>query len=241
MDFALLKNNNTFVPYETHHWFALLFFLIFGFVLIHFSKKNATKQQQALIGNIYAFFLSFVIIAWTITKYFLNDFDVKTDLPLHLCNLIALSLPVYSLTRKKIIFEILLFWVFSGTIQALFTPDLKDGFPHYTYFKYWFAHAGVIVFMLYAIFVFNERPKLKSVLKSFIALQVYVVFIFIVNLILKSNYFFINKKPDVPTLLDWFGEWPYYILVGELIVIPFFLIIYLPFYLAKKGLPKRLE
>ena len=234
IDSPFFKDNNAFVPYEQHHWYALIFFILFGFFLISFSRMYASEKQQILIGKIFAVFLSLVVIAWTFIKYILDDFNVKTDLPFHLCNIIALSMPFYAFSRKKLIYEILLFWVFAGTFQALITPDVNNGFPHFTYFKYWFAHAGVVVFMLFATFVYKHRPTLKSVFKSFIALQIYVVFIFIVNQILDSNYFFINKKPDASTLLDLLGDWPYYILVAELIIIPFFLIIYLPFYLEKR-------
>ena len=92
----------------------------------------------------------------------------------------------------------------------------------------------LIVFIFYATFIYDSRPSLKSVVKSFLALQVYLVFVYIINSAFNSNYFYINGKPDVTTLLDSFGDWPYYILVGELVIIPFFLIIYLPFYLLKK-------
>lgn len=234
LDLPFFKDNNAFVPYEAHHFGALAFFFIFAFVLILFSKRLATRQQQIRIGNFYALFLSTVVIVWTLIKVIKGEFDVKTDLPFHLCNLIALLIPIYAFTRKKILYEILLFWVFSGTIQALFTPDLSNGFPHFTYFKYWFAHAGVVVFMLYATFVYNHRPTFKSVFKSFFALQIYIVLIYFINLIFKSNYFYINAKPDATTLLDLFGDWPYYILVAELILIPLFILIYLPFYLFRK-------
>lgn len=228
------KDNNAFVPYGQQHWYALLFFLIFGIVLIVGSKKYASQRQQIVIGNIYALFLALVIVAWTFIKIVLDDFSLKTDLPFHLCNIIALLMPIYAFTRKRVIYEVLLFWVFAGTIQALITPDVNNGFPHFTYLKYWLAHAGVVVFMLYATFVYKESPSLKSVFKSFIALQVYIVVIYVVNLIFDSNYFYVNAKPDAATLLDFFGDWPYYILVSELVMIPLFLIIYSPFYIAQR-------
>lgn len=232
-----LQDNNAFEPYGSHHLYALVFFTALALLLIVGAKYFANKKQQIAIGNAYACFLSFVIIAWTSIKIMRNDFDVKSDLPFHLCNLMALLMPLLSFTRKRLLYEILLFWVFAGTIQALITPDLSNGFPHYTYFKYWFAHAGVIVFMLYATVIYKLRPDLKSIVKSFLALQLYVVFVFIINLILDSNYFYINRKPDAATLLDFFGDWPYYIIVAELVLIPFFFIIYLPFYLVKKLKP----
>ena len=230
---SIFSENNAFVPYEGHHYFALLFFFTLGVILI-VSGRLSKETNQILIGKIYASVLSFIIIIWTIIKIVLDDFDLKTDLPFHLCNLIALLMPIYAFTRKKVMYEILLFWVFTGTIQALFTPDLNNGFPHFTYIKYWFAHAGVVVFMLYATFVYNHKPDVKSIFKSYIALQIYVGFVCIVNLILDSNYFYINKKPNATTLLDMFGDWPYYIIVAELILIPFFFMVYLPFYLSKR-------
>lgn len=235
LDSPFFKENNFYVFGGAQHFLSLAFFVVFGFLLIHLSKKYTTKRQQIIIGNLFAISLSLSVILWTIIKIAINDYDVKVDLPFHLCSLIALLLPYYSFTRKKIIYEILLFWVFAGTIQALITPDVSSGFPHISYIKYWFTHAGLVVFMFYATFVYNERPSLKSVFKSFLALQFYVVLMFFINSIFNANYFYINGKPEVATLLDYFGEWPFYILIGELAIIPFFLVIYFPFYIFRKN------
>lgn len=213
---------------------SLVFCIAFGFILIYLSKKYATKRQQHLIGNILAISLSLSVIFAILLKVILNDFDSKNDLPFHLCSLVALLLPIYSITRRKGIYEVILFWILAGTLQSIITPDVVHGFPHYSYIKYWFTHAGLIVFIFYTTFVYNLRPSLKSVFKSFLVLQVYIVFAYFINLALGSNYFYINGKPEVSTLLDSFGEWPYYVLVGELVIIPFFLTIYLPFYISKR-------
>lgn len=228
------KENNSFVFGGSQHMWSLGFCIALGFLLIYLSKKYATKQQQHLIGNILAISLSLSVIFAIFLKVILNDFDLKNDLPFHLCSLVALLLPIYSITRSKGIYEVILFWILAGTLQSIITPDVVHGFPHYSYIKYWFTHAGLIIFIFYATFVYNSRPSLKSVFKSFLVLQVYVVFAYFINLALGSNYFYINAKPEVSTLLDSFGDWPYYILVGELFIIPFFLIIYLPFYISKR-------
>ena len=78
------------------------------------------------------------------------------------------------------------------------------------------------------------RPSLKSVGKSFLGMQVYMVLMFVLNYFLGSNYFYTNRKPDAATLLDLFGDWPQYVFVVELIVIPLFLLIYLPFFLSRE-------
>ena len=131
-------------------------------------------------------------------------------------------------------FEILVFWIIAGTIQGVITPDIAIGFPDFDYFRYWVVHLGLLLIIFYATVVFKMRPRFKSVFKSILALQVYVAMMVATNIILDANYFYLNEKPQSASLLDYFGEWPYYILVTQLILIPYFLIIYLPFYLVNK-------
>jgi len=133
-------------------------------------------------------------------------------------------------------FEILVFWIIGGTLQAVITPDISVGFPSFDFFRYWTVHLGLLVIIFYAIFVFKMKPTFKSIFKSFLALQVYVVIMILINYLLKANYFYLNEKPKSASLLDYFGEWPYYIIVAQLIVLPLFFLIYLPFYFSgKKG------
>ena len=215
------------------HWAALLFFFFMGYLLIRWAKKKEERVQQQ-IAMYMAFFLSLTLIAWTSTKIYLNGFDIKEDLPLHLCNIVSLLLPVFAITRKRWMYEILLFWILAGTSQAMITPDLVNGFPHYNYLKYWIVHAGLVIFILYMTVVFKMYPTVKSIFKSFLALQGYFILMLLVNKWLGSNYFFISHKPEHGSLLDYFGDWPYYILVAELILFPYFFLIYLPFHLSRR-------
>ncbi len=218
--------------FGNQHLIALLFFTLFGYFLIRWAKK-LSHQKKYTVVTIFAFSLSTTVILWTILKIYTRGFDIKQDLPLHLCNFIALLLPIVTLARKKIYFNIILFWILAGTTHSVITPDLNNGFPNYVFFKYWYVHAGLIIFVLYVAIVLQIKPNLKSVFKSFLAFQAYFILLFIINKFLNSNYLYINSKPDGATALDYLGEWPYYILTVELFLIPYFLIIYLPFYLIE--------
>lgn len=229
-----LKDNPTFETFSLQHLYVVLFFVLGGYLLIAWAKK-LPKKQQIKVGNIFGFSLSASVVIWTFLKiYTQGHFNIKEDLPLHLCNFMALLAPVLTLTRKKIYYELLLFWVFAGTSHAIITPDVSNAFPHFKFLKYWFVHAGLIVFVLFATHVYKLRPNIKSVFKSFVALQAYIVLMILLNSFIGANYFYTNHKPEVATALDYLGEWPYYILTVELIMIPYFLIIYLPFHLMQR-------
>jgi len=224
--------NADFIPFSKQHILISAIVITLGTILIYWAKKQS-EQIQILTGNVLASSISLTVIFGSILNIYKPDFNYQEDLPLHLCSFLALIIPVLSFTRKYIYYEILFFLILAGTLQSLITPS-EYNFLNFTFFRYWFVHSGLVIFMLYATFIYKMRLTLKSVFKSFIGMQVYMIIMFIINYMLGSNYFYTNRKPNATTLLDVFGEWPQYIFVVELIVIPFFLLIYLPFYLTRK-------
>jgi uncharacterized membrane protein YwaF len=71
-------------------------------------------------------------------------------------------------------------------------------------------------------------------LTAFGWLNIYVLALMPVNYMLEANYFYLMAKPINPSVLDYFGPWPVYILVAELLVMGFFAIAMLPVILIKK-------
>jgi hypothetical integral membrane protein (TIGR02206 family) len=231
MDF-FLKENNNFTPFSNQHLLVLLFFISFGAILILFTQKQK-KNNQTKIGNILAFSISFTVILGTILNISKDDFNYQEDLPLHLCSFLALIIPILSITRKFLYFEIFFFLILAGTLQSLITPD-EYNYLNFPFFRYWFVHAGLVIFMIFAVFIYKMRPTIRSVGKSFLGMQAYMLFMFVLNYFLGSNYFYTNRKPNVATLLDLFGDWPQYIFMVELLIVPYFLLFYMPFYLTRK-------
>lgn len=230
-DFFILENTD-FIPFTLQHLVVVLFCFLFGILLVKFSQKQSKKNQN-LIGNLFAFSISITVIFGTFLNVLKGNFNYQENLPLHLCSFLALLIPILSYTRKLLYFEVFFFLILAGTVQSLITPS-EYNYLNYPFFRYWYVHAGLVIFMMYAVFVYKMKPTLKSVGKSFLGMQLYMVFMFLINYLLGSNYFYTNRKPNATTLLDVFGDWPQYIFVVEIIVIPFFLLIYLPFYLSKK-------
>jgi hypothetical integral membrane protein (TIGR02206 family) len=62
-----------------------------------------------------------------------------------------------------------------------------------------------------------------------VGLNIYAAVIFPINMLLGTNFLYINGKPSTASLLDMLPGWPYYLIYMELIGIVIFLILYLPF------------
>ena len=225
------------------HIVPIVFAIIFTVFFFRFSKRKLIESQQQKAIHYFALFVSLILVIFHFYKASSGNYNVKSDLPLYLCSFLGLIIPIFTYYRKYWMYEILLFWIIAGTTQAILTPDISSGYPSFNYFRYWIVHLGIIIIILYATIVFKMKPTIKSVFKSFFALQLYVLFMVAVNYVLEANYFYLNEKPQSASLLDYFGEWPFYILTTQLIVIPYFLLIYLPFYLRNRvegnRLPKK--
>ncbi len=215
------------------HILPIISAFLFGYFLVKLSKNSLNTNQKQKTIHAFAILVSLTVIAYHVYKIAINNYNFKTDLPFYLCSFIAIIIPIFTYYRKYWMYEILVFWIIAGTLQGVITPDIAEGFPSFDYFRYWTVHLGLLIIIFYTTFVFKMRPNFKSVFKSFFVLQIYVVMMIFLNYLLDANYSYLNKKPESASVLDYLGEWPYYIISILLIIIPLFLLIYLPFYLTR--------
>lgn len=183
-----------------------------------------SKVRWILFGVLV--FTEIALITWTITNGF---WDIRYNLPLHLCT-ISLFLSAYMLLTKNYrIFEVLYFFGLGGAIQAMLTPDLTYTFPHFRFFHFFIAHIAIILAVLYMVWIFKYTVTIGSLIKSFIVLNGLALIAFSVNQLTGANYMFLARKPQGPSMLDWLGPYPWYILSLQLIVLVIFFLLYLPF------------
>ncbi|MGB9722598.1 MAG: TIGR02206 family membrane protein [Chloroflexia bacterium] len=164
-----------------------------------------------------------------------QQWSVQYMLPLHLCSVFSWLTAVMLLTRSYRIYEFAYFLGIGGAVQALITPHPGFGFPHYRFFQSYFAHAPIVLGTVYMTVVEGYRPTLRSLLRVAVAIHLYMLPVFALNLLLGSNYLFINRKPAEPTLLDYLGPWPWYILGMEAVGLFTCLLLYLPLALSDRA------
>ena len=226
-----LEYNTEFVSFGLQHWLILILIVLSSILIPYFAIYFLTDLQQLWFGRFFSITLALTVLGWMFIRAKLGDFDKTTDLPLDFCNLSALLLPFMMWNPNLPVHEVLFFWILTGTLLANVTPYLYNGFPNFIFMKYWIVHGGLVVLTIYYTVVFELYPEWWSILKAFGWLHVYLFAMVIANKFIGSNYFYLLGKPPTPTILDYLGPWPWYILVCWGLVLILFTIVYLPIYI----------
>lgn len=231
---SFLKPNGHFVNYTTEHYISVFIFILIGIGFIIIGQKilkGDTKRKfiTSILFLMFAFQVSKVFI-----YQYLGIFNIQTDLPLHLCNMMPLFLGLAYYFNSRLWWSISFTWIMAGTFQSLITPTLTESFPHYEWWRYWIIHCWLVTGAFYGILVFGFRIRFRDVFFSLFWLNVLSFTVYFIDRQIGANYMYMVSKPDGKTMYDLLSAWPTYILQLEFIALAFFFVFYLPFYIIAK-------
>jgi hypothetical integral membrane protein (TIGR02206 family) len=169
-----------------------------------------------------------VLLIWALAP----GVRLKDNLPLHLCDWATFTCAAALVWRHRLAYELTFFWGLAGTLQAVITPDLDVGFPDPGFIAFHIAHSGLIAAVLFLTLGLAMRPYPRSIVRAFLWLQFYAGVTAILNLLLDTNYGYLRHKPARPSLLDFLGPWPVYLVSLEVLALVLFCLCYLPFAVA---------
>ena len=224
-----LDYNNGFVSYGSQHITVIILMVVLAIGLPLLAKRYFSSQQQLWTSRLMAILISTWVILYDLILIYLGKFNYQTDLPLDICNLMGLLLPFLMWKPNQRIFPYLYFWILTGTTQAIFAPHLYNAFPNFIFIKYWIVHAGLFVFIIYVAVVWQFSLRWKDLWRAFLALQVYVVSVFLIDKLIGANYVYVVQKPPTASVLDYLGPWPVYILAAEVIALFSSFLVFLPY------------
>ena len=230
----MYNKSNLFIFMGTDHIISNLLFFIFVIGVPYYAKNYLSEKKQHILGSIIGIIIALGYLSWISLELIGGTFDIKLHLPFHLCRTANLFIAIVLIYRSYLAYEIVFFWGLT-VIHAIITPDIIQGFPHYHFIRFWVTHQLMFIGVIYATFVYDIRPRKRSIYISFISVMIFFIITIPINLLLKSNYFWICGKPPVPTILDYFGPWPWYIIVVMILtLIHFYLFYYLIIFLSNK-------
>ena len=216
---STVKNNFIIEPFNgTFIAFFVLFIAILVIAsLIMRNKSDSAKRAVIVTACI------ITLIGFFVYKYYLSidaEFDAANqamggfnwwgELPLQLCNINMILIPIAVLTQKR---PLLCFCFFVGPLGALMALLMPTaGFSGYSLLiprmlGYYGTHMAIIIEALAIVTFGLFRPRFRDIPRTCITVIVIAFVIFIINLILrgtglhpKANYFFIMETEGNPIL-----------------------------------------
>jgi hypothetical integral membrane protein (TIGR02206 family) len=88
-----------------------------------------------------------------------GDWTVRVNLPLQLTDAVTLA-SIAALWRpgSALLVEVVYFWAFSASLQAVLTPDLEQSFPDVLFFTYFATHSGAVAAASLLVFGAHRTP-----------------------------------------------------------------------------------
>ena len=215
------------VEFMTDEWktwtlFSLIFISV-PLILARFLNRTQKIQVTYLIGVI--------MILDFITEnggYIMSGtWDVQYNLPIQLCGISSLICCVLPFIKNKDkLFQFVYYTGVIGGIMAILTPQMNyfDGSLRY-YLNYYVSHSLIIVLPIFMFLHLDLKLPRFSWFKIWIHLNILMAIIMPINFLLDSNYMYVNAAPEVSNPLV-IGEWPYYLLIWEPLVMIIAYLIY---------------
>jgi len=215
----------TFELFSATHLVTLLIFVVLSIFLIT-ARRNLRPYQSTVKWTFFSILVASEVShqIWLVST---NQWEIGS-LPLHLCSISTFICIYLFLKPSKKAFYLVFFTGLLPPILSMVTPELLYQFPHYRFLKYFLHHATIAWSVLYFIVFEGYRVPRKAVGTAFLLLNIIAVPIFLINILLNTNFFYLADPTETTTILSFFGSGITYYLTLEVAGIAVFLLTYLP-------------
>jgi hypothetical integral membrane protein (TIGR02206 family) len=216
-----------FRTFGVHHLAVLIALVVLG-ILVAWGGRRMHGTARIWLGRS----LGLVLLGYAFVLYFQEArngwLHVSNSLPMQLCDWVLIACLVTLFHPNRLASEIAYFWGLGGTLQAVLTPDITQGFPSWRFIQFFWGHGAILLSIVYMIAGQQFRPRPRSVLRMMTAVNVYGLAALSLDLAFGWNYGYLLHKPAQSSLLDYMGPWPWYLIAIEAIGLLSFWLLGLP-------------
>jgi hypothetical integral membrane protein (TIGR02206 family) len=220
---------DVFVPYSGMHALALVVCALLIAAPSVVGRSVPKKAEAALRCALAAFAVGYWV-AYNIWWNW-NGLDLRTGLPLQLCDFNGLLAPLTLMTGWRWARATLYFWTVALTSQAFIQPALTSGPAALVFWAFWTAHTMIAICAVYDIAVLGFRPVWSDLGRALVVSGAYVALVVPINQWLGSDYGFIGDPADsreVPPFVRALGPWPQRAIILVALAVPGFVVVLLP-------------
>jgi|TARA_B100001093_G_scaffold339855_1_gene324627 hypothetical integral membrane protein (TIGR02206 family) len=215
------------MSYEGLRNFSITFILILFFL---WSGRYLEEKNKIIFAKAISVLTLIITVSNHIIDVNNGNWDIYENLPLHLCsisNLIACF--VLFIPKNQKLFEFLFYCGFWGGLMAILTAQINDyDGSLFKYIQYYTSHGTIIFMPLYMFYHLNYKLSKFSWLKLLLILNIFMAIIIPINFKIGSNYMYLAEAPNIKNPLVY-GDWPFYIVNWEFIIIILFYLTYVIF------------
>lgn len=216
MDPAPTSATPQFSAYGPSHLTVLVIFAIGSAALIWLGRRQ-TKSQARLFGRVLGA-VTLAIFSVALVYKLLHP-CIAHSVPLQLCDVAELTAAYALWSQRKWAATLGYYWGLPLSSQALITPDFSaPDFPGHSFLTFFALHLLVVWTAVYLTWGRGIRPDWRSYRFAVVTTLGWGAFTFVFNTIAGTDYGFLNGKPLNPSMLDFLGPWPYYVLAEVVIV-----------------------
>ena len=234
-----------FALFTVAHFAPILLMILTIYLLHRFQEqiRNSKHEETLRFALAFALIIADMSYYWRLVGCPWLEPGPVENLPIGVCAWSVIFSSFMLAGKKQSLFDIVYFWLFSGSLFALLTPTplTYTGPTRYRYYQFWAEHTLGYIAIFYMIFIHKMRPTIRSAIRSYIALLVLAVIAFFANRYLGpgANYLFLAKPEDTPSVLDILP--PNFILRTAVItgvITLLYFVAYLPWYLKDRKAQK---
>lgn len=160
-----------------------------------------------------------------IAEVVVGTWTLQQSLPLQLTDAVSLAAIIALLTRRRLFVELVYFWAFSASLQAVLTPDLSSTFPNVFYFTYFLYHVGSIVAASLLVFGCRLYPRRGAIWRVYLLTLAFAAVSGLGDVITGGNYMYLRSRPIHHSLLNLMGPWPLYIATSAALGLAMFVLL----------------
>ena len=175
--------------------------------------SKSSEEIKMVFLQTTSYLVIFNEIAFQMYMIYYGIWSYKTSLPLEMCYISALLVPLYTKYKNSQPLKNWFFFAgFGGSLFAFINTNLSETEQIYVSIHYFFAH-GLVIFVMLSLVADGYRPSWNDYFNAIKMTTFLVIIIVSINLALDSNYMFTFKKPLGTNFTILMPEWPLYFIM----------------------------
>ncbi len=175
-------------------------------LLLIYTYRQASEHKKWKVVRVLSFILPIMEVAQMLWYKSIGQFSLGYTLPLHLCSLMCIIMPIMAITKSPLLVEYCYAMGLAPALLALITPDVYF-YPaiSFIYIQTIIVHGIICIIPIFMMATMGFKPNIRNLPKVIAMLIGLAAAIIPVNYFTNGNYFFL-RYPAPGSIMEVFAK-----------------------------------